>query len=37
MVGGQARTVVNGLRLVADDVGWTHGDGPGAATLYARR
>lgn len=28
MVGGRARTVVNGLRLVADDVGWTHGEGP---------
>jgi uncharacterized protein (TIGR03083 family) len=28
MVGGHARTVVKGLRLVADDVGWTHGDGP---------
>jgi uncharacterized protein (TIGR03083 family) len=28
MVGGRARTVVQGLHLVADDVGWTHGDGP---------
>jgi uncharacterized protein (TIGR03083 family) len=28
MVGGRARSVVRGLRLVAEDVGWTHGDGP---------
>lgn len=28
MVGGHARTVVKGLRLIADDVGWSHGDGP---------
>jgi hypothetical protein len=27
MVGGHARTVVKGLRLVADDLDWTHGDG----------
>ena len=28
MVGGHARSVVKGLRLVADDLDWTHGDGP---------
>lgn len=28
MIGGHARTVVKGLRLVADDLDWTHGDGP---------
>jgi uncharacterized protein (TIGR03083 family) len=28
MVGGHARTVVKGLRLVADDVGWSRGNGP---------
>lgn len=39
MVGGQARTVVKGLRLVADDLDWTHGDGPevhGAAESWLR-
>jgi len=28
MVGGHARSVVRGLRLVADDLEWSHGDGP---------
>ena len=39
MVGGRARTVVKGLRLVADDLDWTHGDGPevrGAAEAWLR-
>lgn len=30
MVGGHARSTVRGLRLVADDLAWSHGDGPEA-------
>lgn len=39
MVGGHARQAGKGLRLVADDTGWTHGDGPevhGAAETWLR-
>jgi len=28
VVGGSARRRIDGVRLVADDVGWSHGDGP---------
>ena len=28
MIGGKARTATQGLRLVADDAGWSHGAGP---------
>jgi uncharacterized protein (TIGR03083 family) len=28
MIGGNARIATRGLRLVADDVGWSHGEGP---------
>lgn len=28
MIGGHARSTVRGLRLVAADLDWTHGDGP---------